>query len=147
MLRLTRTLLSRAASSHRGVVVKFSPDRGFGFIAPEEGGPDVFVHKRDVQTPATFVATDRVYTKLYEGQCVEYELRPDPSKPRHRSVRACGGVLRAAFALSSYTTGTHGVSSRYILTFAMASATTSGTNGFSWLPSEAWHRVRRTLVE
>jgi len=41
-----------------GRVKFFNSDRGFGFILPNERGPDVFVHVHDVETAGmkTFVA-------------------------------------------------------------------------------------------
>jgi len=44
----------------------FNTDRGFGFIAPEGGGPDVFVHVHDVETAGM--------KTLVAGQLVAYEV-------------------------------------------------------------------------
>ncbi len=52
-----------------GVVKWFNPAKGFGFIVPDEGGNDVFVHKSAVELAGL--------TTLDEGQKVEYELVPN----------------------------------------------------------------------
>jgi CspA family cold shock protein len=51
-----------------GRVKFFNPDRGFGFILPDEGGPDVFVHVHDVEAAGMKL--------LVAGQLVAYEIGP-----------------------------------------------------------------------
>lgn len=51
-----------------GKVKWFNESKGWGFIEPDEGGEDVFVHY-------TAIAAEGFKT-LKEGQQVEYELRP-----------------------------------------------------------------------
>ncbi len=51
-----------------GVVKWFNPAKGFGFIVPDEGGNDVFVHVSTVQRAGL--------QSLNDGQKVEYELVP-----------------------------------------------------------------------
>ncbi len=51
-----------------GVVKWFNPAKGFGFIVPDEGGNDVFVHVSTVQRAGL--------QSLNEGQKVEYEVVP-----------------------------------------------------------------------
>ena len=46
----------------------FNADRGYGFIAPDEGGPDVFVHVHDVEAAGM--------KTLVAGQLVAYEVGP-----------------------------------------------------------------------
>ncbi len=49
-----------------GTVKWFNPTKGFGFIQPEEGGSDIFVH---------ISALERANLKtLFEGQKLNYEL-------------------------------------------------------------------------
>src|SRR5215218_8067914 len=48
-----------------GTVKWFNPDKGFGFIQPEDGGKDVFVHITAMQAAGL--------TDLHEGQKVGYE--------------------------------------------------------------------------
>ena len=43
-----------------GVVVRYDPDRGFGFIRPDAGGDDLFVHVSVVRGADPLVADDRV---------------------------------------------------------------------------------------
>ncbi len=51
-----------------GIVKWFNPAKGFGFIEPEDGGKDAFVHISAVERAGL--------TTLREGQKVEYELVP-----------------------------------------------------------------------
>ncbi len=51
-----------------GTVKWFNPVKGFGFITPEDGGKDAFVHISAVERAG--IGT------LREGQKVEYELVP-----------------------------------------------------------------------
>ncbi len=51
-----------------GVVQWFNPTKGFGFIVPDEGGNDVFVHITAVERAGLH--------SLKEGEKVEYELVP-----------------------------------------------------------------------
>ncbi|TDI63347.1 MAG: cold-shock protein [Alphaproteobacteria bacterium] len=52
-----------------GTVKWFNPTKGFGFIEPEDGGKDVFVHISAVQNSGL--------TGLDEGQKVSYEMEED----------------------------------------------------------------------
>ncbi len=52
-----------------GTVKWFNATKGFGFIEPEEGGKDVFVHISAVQNSGL--------TGLDEGQKVSYEMEED----------------------------------------------------------------------
>jgi len=55
-----------------GTVKWFNPTKGFGFIEPEDGGKDVFVHVTAVQAAGL--------QGLDEGQKVTYELTEDRGK-------------------------------------------------------------------
>ncbi|MCO5090998.1 cold-shock protein [Bosea sp. (in: a-proteobacteria)] len=52
-----------------GTVKWFNPDKGFGFIQPEDGGQDAFVHISAVERAGL--------RTLKEGQKVSYELVQD----------------------------------------------------------------------
>lgn len=53
----------------KGTVKWFNGQKGYGFIQPDEGGPDVFVHISAVERSGM--------TKLNEGQKVSYEIMED----------------------------------------------------------------------
>lgn len=61
-----------------GIVKWFSPDRGYGFLVPNEAGPDVFVHISEVQRAGLDI--------LRQGDRVEYELRAG-SRGKDNAVR------------------------------------------------------------
>ena len=50
----------------KGTVKWFNADKGFGFIAPDEGGDDLFVHHSEIRTQG--------YASLNEGQKVEFTV-------------------------------------------------------------------------
>ena len=55
-----------------GTVKWFNPEKGFGFIQPQDGGKDVFVHITAVQAAGL--------TGLDEGQRVSYEVVTERGK-------------------------------------------------------------------
>lgn len=55
-----------------GTVKWFNPTKGYGFITPDEGGNDVFVHISAVEQSGM--------STLHEGQKINYELQEDPKK-------------------------------------------------------------------
>ena len=50
----------------QGRLVEWFDDKGYGFIQPENGGKDVFVHITKLE--------EKGLRKLYEGQRVSYEI-------------------------------------------------------------------------
>ena len=50
-----------------GTVKWFNADKGFGFITPDDGGKDLFVHHTEILAGAG-------YATLSDGQKVEYEV-------------------------------------------------------------------------
>jgi CspA family cold shock protein len=53
-----------------GTVKFFNPSKGFGFITPEGGAKDVFVHFTAVEAAGM--------TTLSEGQRISFDIQPDP---------------------------------------------------------------------
>jgi CspA family cold shock protein len=64
----------------QGTVKWFNDTKGFGFIAPTDGTPDVFVHH-------TAIVGDG-YKSLSEGQRVEFEISNEAKGPKAHNVRA-----------------------------------------------------------
>ncbi|MBM3723338.1 MAG: cold-shock protein [Actinobacteria bacterium] len=64
----------------QGSVKWFNSEKGYGFIAQDGGGPDVFVHY-------TAIAADG-YRSLEENQRVEFEITTGQKGPQAENVRA-----------------------------------------------------------
>jgi CspA family cold shock protein len=63
----------------QGIVKWFNADKGYGFIAPDDGTDDVFVHHSVIQTDG--------YRSLQENQRVEYTTRQGPKGPQAEQVQ------------------------------------------------------------
>ncbi|MFD4675275.1 cold-shock protein [Lentzea sp. NPDC058450] len=63
----------------RGTVKWFNGTKGFGFIAPESGGPDLFMHYSEVR--------DYDSGGIPDNQLVEFEVTQGPKGPQAVSVR------------------------------------------------------------
>ena len=62
-----------------GIVKWFNSTKGYGFIAPEGGGKDVFVHHSAIEGSG--------YKELTEGQRVEFVSESGAKGPQATSVR------------------------------------------------------------
>ncbi|HVA08090.1 MAG TPA: cold-shock protein [Acidimicrobiales bacterium] len=63
-----------------GTVKWFNATKGFGFITPDDGTPDVFAHFSSIEGSG--------YRELIEGQKVDYESEQGPKGLRARHVRS-----------------------------------------------------------
>ncbi|MCW7945891.1 DNA-binding protein [Streptomyces hygroscopicus] len=61
-----------------GRVIRFDGTRGYGFIAPDHGGEDVFLHVNDMLIPESYVRS---------GVAVEFEIEEGDRGPKASSVR------------------------------------------------------------
>ena len=63
-----------------GTVKFFNVTKGFGFISPDGGGKDVFVHVSAVEAAGL--------RSLNEGQKVSFEIQPDPKGSKAVNLQA-----------------------------------------------------------
>lgn len=61
-----------------GTVKWFNAEKGFGFIAPDGGGPDVFAHYTAI--------TSSGFRTLDENQKVEFEITQGPKGPQASNI-------------------------------------------------------------
>jgi len=64
----------------RGSVKWFNEQKGFGFITPDDGGKDLFVHYSNIIGDG--------YKSLQDGQAVEYDAAEGRKGPEAQNVRA-----------------------------------------------------------
>ncbi len=76
---MDRPRSSGPSFSTSGVVKWYNPTKGFGFIAPADGGKDIFIHASVLQRSGV--------TQLMEGQTVELEVGSGNKGPEALSVR------------------------------------------------------------
>lgn len=62
-----------------GIVVWFSSKTGYGFIAPDHGGDDIFTHFKHLCMDG--------FKTLKQGQVVEYEISSNEKGPIATNVR------------------------------------------------------------
>jgi CspA family cold shock protein len=62
-----------------GTVKWFNDDKGYGFITPEDGGKDLFVHHSAIQSEG--------FRTLQEGAKVSYEAEQGPKGPNAANVK------------------------------------------------------------
>ncbi len=62
----------------RGTVKWFSDQKGYGFITPEDGSNDVFVHHSEIQGEG--------FKSLQEGQMADFEVTSSPKGPQAANV-------------------------------------------------------------
>ena len=62
-----------------GIVKWFSDEKGFGFITPDEGSKDLFVHHTNIMADG--------YRSLAEGARVEYDSEQGDKGPKAVNVR------------------------------------------------------------
>ncbi|MGH3308976.1 MAG: cold-shock protein [Streptomyces sp.] len=63
----------------QGTVKWFNAEKGYGFIAQEDGGPDVFVHYSSINGDG--------YRSLQDTQRVEFEIAEGRKGPQAEGVR------------------------------------------------------------
>jgi CspA family cold shock protein len=63
-----------------GTVKWFNSEKGFGFIAQEGGGPDVFAHYSNIEGTG--------YRELFEGQAVQFDITQGQKGPQAENIRA-----------------------------------------------------------
>jgi len=62
-----------------GTVKWFNAEKGYGFIAPEDGSADVFAHYSAIQSSG--------YRSLEENQKVEFDITQGPKGPQAENIR------------------------------------------------------------
>jgi len=73
-------MMQRKTQMTIGTVKFFNTSKGFGFIAPDDGGKDVFVHATAVEATGL--------RSLNEGQKVSFDTQPDARGAKAVNLKA-----------------------------------------------------------
>jgi CspA family cold shock protein len=65
----------------KGTVKWFNEKKGFGFITPDDGGEDLFIHHSNIAVQG--------FRSLTDGQAVEFEVAQGRKGPEATNVRPC----------------------------------------------------------
>jgi CspA family cold shock protein len=76
--RVDKALLEEIVMA-TGTVKWFNAEKGFGFIAPEDGSADVFAHYSAIASSG--------YRSLDENQKVEFDITQGPKGPQAENIR------------------------------------------------------------
>jgi cold shock protein len=76
----SRIVVAGSIGMAQGIVKWFNGEKGFGFIAPDDGTADVFVHYSEISGSG--------YKSLEENQRVEFEVGQGQKGPQATNVRA-----------------------------------------------------------
>ena len=68
----------KASTMATGTVAKFMDNKGFGFITPDGGGKDIFVHHSDIKMDG--------FKTLSPGQRVQFEVSQEAKGPKASNV-------------------------------------------------------------
>jgi cold shock CspA family protein len=97
-VRNSRTFLSMSDDKKTGTVKWFNTMKGFGFIVPDDDGPDVFVHQTEIKSEG--------FRSLADGEAVEYVAQEDDNgRTKATKVTGPGGAsveVRFLFTHRSY---------------------------------------------
>jgi len=65
-----------------GVVKWFNCEKGFGFILPDDGSTDVFVHQTEIKKDG--------FRSLADGEAVQFEVEQDSNTGKTKAVKVTG---------------------------------------------------------
>jgi len=82
-LQVARPWCSAGGDVQSGSVKWFDVKKGFGFIQPKDGGPDVFVHQTAIHAPG--------FRSLLDGEEVEFKVQDDGGRKRAQDVTGPDG--------------------------------------------------------